>query len=565
MDMQKNKNGFSIVSEEVSFSFISSFTPTEKDSMLELKIVGDAPVPEIQSGDRLLLPIDEGLALTADRSYDPRQYTVDRVGGNFCSREGTMSMVIVERKGKFLLIALENGFDSSYAAFKDGPLYRLSITCHKECLVRYGIFSTLTEACRYYRNMKKQNLLPLTEKIKKTPEIEKLIGGGIFWIWNNHYDKVMYADTNTDLSPAVGEELLNVTEELYQGGVDKAMIGIFFEVDSPLTEVLYKKYGYISTQYDNYNDVMNPELLKVIPNNRAKNCDYTARRMNDYPDGVLINKDGEFAPAWKIKGFDGKMHAQHLLCPAVANLRIREEIPKILENFPYYKARFLDVFGGFISECNSKEHPISRKECVATKAEALSFMRDLGLITGTEDGFEDILNELVYSEGMHSPVNLRNYDSGRRYAYIYNDEERAHLKKNMLNPDCRVPLWHLVYHDCLITFPYWGDSTACSPEDIQKKILFSCLYGCPPLYSFFVKDFDAQKELILESYKKISAVHKKVATLPMTDFRILKEDYSVQQTCFGDKYRITVNFSNEEYSFCDKKIAPMDLLVDEII
>ena len=266
---------------------------------------GEVPVPEIKSGDRILLPVDEGIALCAEKEYVPGEFSCDDIGGYFCSRNGTMSMIIVERQNKYLLIALDNGVNSWYRAWRTEGLYKLSIVCKKECGVTYGIFDSLVSACKCYRNIKKYKILTLEEKIEENPEISKLIGGSIFWVWNDNYDEVMYSERDTDVNPCVGNALLDVAEDLYNNGVKKALFGIFFSGDSHFTEPLYKKYGYITTQYDNYNDVLNPELLSIIPNNRAKNCDYTFRRMKDYPKGVQINCDGSLVKAWELKGFDG--------------------------------------------------------------------------------------------------------------------------------------------------------------------------------------------------------------------------------------------------------------------
>lgn len=564
MNLLKDKNGFSLVSDEVCFNFMSSLFPEEHESLYKLEVSGNIPVPGIKAGDRLLLPVDEGIAITAEKEYSPGEFDFNCIEGSFCSRQGTMSMIIVERENKYLLISLDNGIDSKYKAKKQNGLYALEIVCNKQCCVTYGIFNSLVEACKCYRHMKKDEFITLSEKIRKNPEIKKLVGGGIFWVWNNNYDEVMYSQKDTDISPAVGRELLLIAEELHNNGVDKAMFGLFFNDDSPLSEKLYKNYGYICTQYDNYNDVLNPELLSIIPNNRAKNCDYTFRRMRDYPDGVQVKKDGSLTPAWELKGFDGKMHSQNTLCPLIANERMKEEIPEILKEFPFYKGRFVDVYGGGLSCCYSQQHPITREECLEVKNDAFKAVGDMGLIAGTEDGFEDIINNLVYTEGLHSPVYFRNLNSGRNHAHIYNKEQTEHIAKHMINPECRVPLWHLVYHECMLAFPYWGDSTEMAPEFISKKILFACLYGCPPLYSFFVKDFDQLKDDIISSYKRITNVHKHVAELPMTDFKILRDDYKIQKSVFGDKYEIVVNFSEENYTYNNTLIPPNDLLFEEI-
>ncbi len=564
MELLKNENGFSVISDTVSFDFVSNLVPEEHNELLELDVMGNVPVPRIKSGDRILLPIDEGIAITAEKEYAPGEFDCNCIRGAFCSREGTMSMIIIERESKYLLISLENGINSVYKAERKNGLYTLEIICNKQCRITYGIFHSLADACKCYRSMKKDEFITLHEKIKKNPEIQKLIGGGIFWVWNDNYDEVMYSDKDTDSSPAVGEDLLFVADKLHKNGVDNAMFGLFFEKDSSLSEELYKNYDYISTQYDNYNDVLNPELLGIVPNNRVKNCDYTFRRIKDYPDGVQVQKDGSLAPAWELKGFDGKMHKQNTLCPVIAAKRIKEEIPEILKAFPFYKGRFIDVYGGGLSECRSKNHPLTREECLNVKNEAFKAVGNMGLIAGTEDGFEGIINNLVYTEGLHSPVHFRNLNSGRNHAHIYNKEQTEHITKNMLNPQCRVPLWHLVYHENMLAFPYWGDSTEMSPEFINKKILFACLYGCPPLYSFFVKDFGRLKESIIYSYKKITSIHKKVAELPMTDFKILTDDYQVQKSVFGDKYEVIVNFSEESYTYKNKLIPANDLLFDEV-
>lgn len=549
----------------VHFTFAGAASLYACDGVYAADVVGQAPMPEICPGDRLLLPVDEGIAITADREYISGEFDCQRIGGSFCSREGTLDMLLVQREGAFLLIALDSGIYASYQAVWDADkgLYIPSIHCGKPCRVRYGIFTLLKDACQFYRQTRPEPLT-LQEKCQRTPAVETLVGGGIFWIWNNNYDKVMYADTDTDLAPETGEDLLTVAKELHDGGVRKAMIGLFFDKDSAYVEELYKRFGYICTQYDNYNDVFDPALLTIVPNNRVKNCGYTHRRMKDHPDGVLVNPDGSLATAWALKGFDGQMHDQNRCCSKVAAERMREEIPAILAEYPTYKGRFIDVYGTGLDACYSDAHPYTREESLTIKKGAFQSLREMGLVVGTEDGFAGLMDELDYVEGLHSPVYFRNRNSGRNHANMYTPAQEAHIQKQMLDPACRVPLWHLVYHECMLAFPYWGDSTEMSPELVQNKILFACLYGCPPLYSFSVGDFPLLKEPILQSYCQITAVHEKVATLPMTDFAVLTEDYKVQRSVFGDRYEVVVNFSDVPYLYEDTTIPPKDMLFGEV-
>lgn len=542
----KNNQGFSLVSGSVTFDFTTDIYPVSAENVYFVQGEGDMPVPQIQKGDRLLLPIDEGVALEADEEYEPGEYGMDCIKSIFCGRVGTLGMVIVERSKKFLLIMVEDVLNSYYVAEKKEGLYSLSIHCNKPTAVTYGIFDSIKDACKFYRSAKDKTYVTLSDKIEKNPELKKMVGGGIFWVWNDNYDEIMYSDFDTDVSPAVGKDLLYVADDLHKNGVSNALFGIFFEKDSALVEELYKKYGFICTQYDNYSDVLNPELLKIIPKNRVKNCDYTFRRMKDYPDGVVVTADNELAPAWALKGLDGIMHNQNRLCSIVAAKRMEEEIPQILNQYPYYKGRFIDVFGGGVSRCYSKEHPLTLEKSAQVKNNAFKAIKDMGLITGTEDIMEDIIDNIDYSEGLHSPVHFRIHDAGRNHAHIYSEEQTAFINKYMTNPKCRVPLWQLVYHECVISFPYWGDSTEMAPDLIRDKILFACLYGCAPLYSFSIKDYEKIKPAILLSYEKITKVHKAVAELPMTDFEILSEDYTLQRSEFGGKYEIIANFAEKE-------------------
>lgn len=565
MKIVATEKGFSLSERTVTFDFISDRFPEEKDSLFTLSVCGEAPMPLICAGDRLILPVDEGIAIRADKEYDQGELDISSIGGTFCSREGTLGMLIVEREKSFLMIAPQNTVYATYSAVRTNGLYHLKLVVEKEMPVFYGVFGTLVEAAAYYREHFAKATVTLKKKIEKNPEILKLAHGAVFWVWQDNYDEVMYADRDTDANPSVGTAIFDVADTLQANGVDNALFGIFFNEDSQSVERLYQKYGYIATQYDNYNDVLDPAMLSLIPNNRVRCCDYTRRRMKDYPYGVQIRADGTRKPAWALRGFDGEMHPQNTLCPAVAAERIKTEIPQIIARYPCYKGRFIDVYGGCaLSECYSKTHPATKEEILKIKKDAFAALGEMGLIAGTEDGCDGIADSLVYAEGLHSPVYFRNNDSGRKHAHRYTQERAAHIRKHMLDPTSRIPLFELVYHDCLLALPYWGDSTASDASLLKRKILFACLYGCVPLYSFFVKDFARLKMDILESYHRIRSVLQKVATLPMTDFTSLTEDGTVQRSVFGGRYEVVANFSPLAYRYSDKTVAPEDFYFGEL-
>lgn len=557
MEFIKNDRGFYLSRDGVSFEFCSDSAPKLEGDYARLYLDGIVPTPELRDGDRILVPVGEGIALTVGE-----ENLVSDARGDFCSKTGTLCMVIVEREGKFLLISLDNGVNSSYDTKPENERYKLLIKNKKPCGVTYAIFGSLRDACAYHRSLHEVKRT-LDDKIRDNPEIEKLVGGAIFWVWSDDMDEVMYSDYNTDISPAVGEDVLTVAEDLHASGIDRAMMGFLFAADSKYVEPLYKRFGYISTQYDNYNDVFNPAMIEKVPSNRARNCDYTARRMKDYPEGVQITPSGRLANAWALKGFDGEMYPQNTLCPAVAAQRIKEEIPEIIAEYPYYKGRFIDVFGCRLGECHSDVHPLTMDDTLKVKNGAFMSIEDMGLITGTENGFDGIIEHLAYTEGLHSPVILQIPDSGRKHANMFDDEQTEFIGREMMQPSRRVPLWELVYHDALMSYPYWGDSTESSPEFTNRRVLFACLFGCPPLYSFKVSDYEKLKPAILDSYNRICAVHSKIATLKMTDYEVLSDDYMLQRSVFGDKYEIIVNFSDTDREYNGKTVLRENMIFQE--
>ena len=119
MELLKQKSLFSLTDGGVWFDFPSEHIPVERNGLYTLHGVGAVPVPTIKKGDRLLLPIDEGLALDADGEYISADMDCSRIRARLCGREGTMSMIVVERAGKYLLIAIDHGENAVYSAVKE--------------------------------------------------------------------------------------------------------------------------------------------------------------------------------------------------------------------------------------------------------------------------------------------------------------------------------------------------------------------------------------------------------------------------------------------------------------
>jgi hypothetical protein len=141
---------------------------------------------------------------------------------------------------------------------------------------------------------------------------------------------------------------------------------------------------------------------------------------------------------------------------------------------------------------------------------------------------------------------------------LYDENElSADFEKYMLNPKYRIPLWELVYHDCMTAYWYWGDSTNSVPALMKKRNVFETLYGLPPIYSVSVDTWDKLKDEIALSYASVVPHARKLYNVRMTDFEYLTEDKTVQKTTFANAVKVVANFGNEPYRYENKKILPM--------
>ena len=60
----------------------------------------------------------------------------------------------------------------------------------------------------------------------------------------------------------------------------------------------------------------------------------------------------------------------------------------------------------------------------------------------------------------------------------------------------------------------------------------------------------------------MTEIHKKIATLPMTDFEIITEDYGLQRSVFGDKYEVIVNFTDKNYDYNGRTILANEIVFE---
>ena len=114
-----------------------------------------------------------------------------------------------------------------------------------------------------------------------------------------------------------------------------------------------------------------------------------------------------------------------------------------------------------------------------------------------------------------------------------------------------VPLYNLVYHDCVIE-PWMMDKVSANEDYMLYALLNGgAPYLCrdaayPNIDGAFVSEIEQKLEDDVERCRVVASLHEKVAKQEMIRHEIL-ENGNVQRTTFADGTQVTVNFETQSY------------------
>jgi len=191
---------------------------------------------------------------------------------------------------------------------------------------------------------------------------------------------------------------------------------------------------------------------------------------------------------------------------------------------------------------------MTRSESRSFKMDLLQYVsEDCGLVCGSETGHDAAVPFVHYFEGMLSLGPYRVPDSGRDMMRIWEDVPDA-VAKFQTGHVYRLPLWELVYHDCVVAQWYWGDYNNKLPKLWDRRDLWNALYGTPPMFMFDRKIWDANKDRFVKSYETAATVARATGYSEMLSHEWLTSDHAVQRTRFANGVVVTVNFGDTPFS-----------------
>lgn len=379
--------------------------------------------------------------------------------------------------------------------------------------------------CKRYRSYAQEHglLLPFTEKLKKNPNLQRLFGAPDVW----------------------GNASLSFAREAKAAGVEKMIL--HGRPATPADMRAVNDLGYLTSEYDNYTDILEAKDGKV---------DHDHARL---PGDAVLKSDQQRMTAWLT--WDKKTQYMKR-CPMLWEEAAKATADKVLAEWPFV-GRFIDVTTAeSMYECYDPKHPMTRSQKRECGPVLHRVFRDRGLVMGGEHGIWWCVPWVDYLEGMQSGgfaswpaghlIHPKSKDEQFEGAWGKVNTKWAEYEKWGIGHEARVPLWELVFHDCIVSTWYWGDASDwlldAAPEITPKKDACNILYGTIPLLwadkgGSWIKD----REVFLRTYRNTCKLHEAVAKSELISHEWVTPDRAVQRTRFSDGTVCLVNFGHTPY------------------
>lgn len=425
------------------------------------------------------------------------------------------------------------------------------------------------EIAKAYRPVARQRgfLNTLAEKVADNPAVEKFFGSADFkpfaympmapnTRWNRTDKEVVQFKFSFD-------ECVSLVEH--------------FKNDLGIERSLLVLNGWINGGYDNLHPDILPAAEMMGGNKGLEDCARRVKQLgwvfglhDNYQD--MYKEAKSWDESYLIKNSDGSSREGGiwaggkcwLICSrAATDLASRpQNVPGVVE-LCKPDLYFSDtVFAAGLYECADPTHPATKNDDIHYKQKLCDYMRNEVGMFGSEEGREWGVPHADYFEGLMS----------HKTGFLVRRE----------TPDIIVPMFHLVYGDCIPIYTHQSDRP--TPED-PDKILHHVLYGEMPVYyfgehiywedpsqEFEVTDegraifsqggrFNRIDQFIKNTYEFLSPLHRLTATMPMTAHEFLTEDRKVELTRFGTDVEVIVNYGEKEHTVSDTILPQWGFLI----
>ena len=387
-------------------------------------------------------------------------------------------------------------------------------------------------AKRYRAYAKQTGLVKtLAEKRKKRPNIDRMVGAVNMYC--SHFENV---------------------EELRRMGIERAMISGF----SGDRVRQMNEWGYLPGRYDIYTDLYDPSTR---PGKMERCQGFT------FPDDVMKHADGSKQIGWAphVNPKTGEKIPSYVICSVCGLRTLREKMPKRLSESPY-TSYFLDcVTSAGLRECYDPKHPMTRTEDRKARMAQFRYLsEELGLVVGSETGRDWGVPSADYFEGIMSTAAFFANPKAIHEIPFVSCESTPKYEEYGTNPARRVPLFQLVYGDCVETTWRWGDNTHRMPKLWAQKDLLHMIHASMPTWVLWDPQqslFWGNRERFKECYDNVCRWRRAVGYSEMTNHERLSDDGLVQRSSFANGAAVTVNFATKARTAGGVTLPPRSFLI----
>ncbi|GGM62020.1 hypothetical protein GCM10012275_36120 [Longimycelium tulufanense] len=392
--------------------------------------------------------------------------------------------------------------------------------------------SPVAPATDYRRYLSAQGgLSTLRDKIRKNPEVGKLLGAFHAYTWGKARDP-------------------EAVRQLRDFGISRMWLG--YDADgapmSPEAVAAANNAGYLVGPYDTWANAQDP-----------KNADTLASVWRDplWPEGCV--RDSDHNP---VTGFGDRgcyLSSQALAQAEPTRHNLADRVRTMTANGA--TSYFLDVdAAGELFDDHTPTHRMSKAQDRKNRLDRMRWLaEDRKLVLGSESAGGWANPVVSYSHGSATPVDNRFWELQRdrktwggyfpkdRPGFFFKPVSLpADLAKTMFDPTYRVPLYQTVLHDSVISLDRWELSYGKLPDQATTRTLLAMLYNTPLNLVLDGKEIEEQGSRIAELQRFFAPLHEKAGTEPMTGFRWVTADHLVQQTTFGEgTLTVTANFGTD--------------------
>ena len=226
---------------------------------------------------------------------------------------------------------------------------------------------------------------------------------------------------------------------------------------------------------------------------------------------------------------------QSYLCASLAPSYVRRNFALMHNAGITLDGAYLDVFTcNEGDECYNPYHRMSRKDCYEYRRQCFAWLMANGILSSSEEVSDWAVTDLVFAH--------------------YAPYEEQMLPPGTPAPGIPVPLFSLVYHDCLIV-PWIMDKT----ED-RDNMLFALLNGgapyliregaYPDVDGAFARDPSDIGNDIARCHV-VQKLHERIAFCRMTDFALLNKEGTRQRAVYEDGTVVEIDLDKGTYALTE--------------